>query len=81
MPRTVRNFWLTLMIDGRRSIVRCGPTGRNGGFSLRIQVRENGDVSARDVVIEGNADDDRLTIVAKSPETYNSGAVLLKSQR
>lgn len=45
MPRNVRNFWLSLTVDGRRTSIATGPRSRNGGFSLRIFMRSNGGVT------------------------------------
>ena len=41
MPRNVRNFWLELNVDGR-SPVETGPKAKDGGFSLRILIRNEG---------------------------------------
>ena len=42
MPRNVRNFWIDLTVDGRRSRIAAGPAGKNGGFSLVIYQRDKG---------------------------------------
>lgn len=42
MPRCVRNFWLTLFVDGKKSVVSTGPRGKDGGFDLRMQIRDQG---------------------------------------
>lgn len=44
MPRNVRNFWLTLDVDGKKTPVACGPVSKDGGFTLRIQIRRDGEV-------------------------------------
>ena len=44
MPRIVRNFWLSADVDGRRSRVTGGPRARDGGITLRLYQRSNGEV-------------------------------------
>lgn len=43
MPRNVRNFWLTLTVDGRKPLC-AGPVSRDGGFDLHMQIRDQGAV-------------------------------------
>ena len=45
MPRNVRNFWLDLSVDGRNH-VGTGPARGDGGFSLSIAQRADGDVTS-----------------------------------
>ncbi len=45
MPRNVRNFWLDGDIDGRKSGISGGPQAKDGGFSLTIKQRDNGQVT------------------------------------
>lgn len=42
MPRNVRNFWIEAEIDGRKSRIVAGPVRKDGGFSLRISMRDRG---------------------------------------
>lgn len=44
MPRNVRNFWLTIDVDGKQTPVACGPRAKDGGFSIRVQIRDAGTV-------------------------------------
>lgn len=44
MPRNVRNFWMTMEVDGRNNPVACGPMGPDGGFSTEITIRRDGQV-------------------------------------
>lgn len=45
MPRNVRNFWLDGEIDGRKERLEGGPVSKEGGFSLQVKMREEGDIS------------------------------------
>lgn len=54
MPRNVRNFWITVNVDGRQTRIECGPASKDGGFSIGIQQRDNGRV-ADALLIEGHA--------------------------
>ncbi len=40
----VRNFWIDANIDGRRTRLRGGPRGREGGFDLAICQRARGQI-------------------------------------
>jgi hypothetical protein len=42
MPRCVRNFWIEAQIDGRKSPFASGPKRKDGGFSLKIYMRNKG---------------------------------------
>lgn len=44
MPRHVRNFWLDLSVDGKRSRVSTGPVRKDGGFTLNILMRDGGSI-------------------------------------
>jgi hypothetical protein len=44
VPRSVRNFWIEGIIDGRESKLEGGPANKTGGMSVDIFQRENGNV-------------------------------------
>jgi hypothetical protein len=66
-PRFVRNFWLEAKVDGRESKVIGGPANKEGGFQLRIKMRDQGEVTIP-VTLEGYADGDRLRVNVFGPE-------------
>ena len=45
MPRVVRNFWVAGDVDGRRSPISGGPRARDGGLSLTLYQRKEGQVA------------------------------------
>jgi hypothetical protein len=45
-PRTVRNFWIHARVDGRESRVCGGPRAKDGGLSLTLYQRSDGNVVA-----------------------------------
>lgn len=51
--RNVRNFWITLNVDGRKSTIKTGPHRKDGGFCIVIQMREKGTVSEDVVTVWG----------------------------
>jgi hypothetical protein len=55
MPRNVRNFWLTLEVDGKKAVVATGPTGKDGGFDLRIRYRNDGAIADEFIRVRGFA--------------------------
>ena len=44
MPRNVRNFWIEVYVDGRKTKVACGPQAKDGGAFITIYQRSNGEV-------------------------------------
>ena len=46
-PRNLRNFWLELNVDGRKSKIATGPRARSGGFSLQLSVASHGQTKQR----------------------------------
>ena len=44
MPRNVRNFWIELQVDGRRSMVKTGPVAKGGEFRIDLYIRDGGAV-------------------------------------
>jgi len=71
MPRNVRNFWITVDVDGSKKQVATGPKGAGGGFSLVICQREKGDI-LRAMEVEGRIDDaGRLFLRAYAKPTRN----------
>ena len=44
-PVNVRNFWLEGDIDGRSSKISGGPRAKDGGFFLRVFIRDQGEVA------------------------------------
>ena len=45
MPRVVRNFWVAGEVDGRRTRIGGGPRARDGGISLTLYQRDDGEVA------------------------------------
>lgn len=62
----VRNFWVEGDIDGQATQLRGGPRGPDGGVLLRIYQRQHGKPVLA-LIIEGNAEDGRLTLTAVDP--------------
>ena len=59
----VRNFWIEADIEGRKTTLASGPRAKGGGFTLRIYIRNKGDISLP-LKVEGIAHDDgRLELV------------------
>lgn len=71
MPQNVRNAWIQVRVDGRKSEIATGPRARNGGMIARFYVRHNGSVTPS-VTVETMADDptdpDRLTLRIWAPD-------------
>lgn len=57
MPRNVRNFWIEIEIDGRKTRFGGGPSSPDGGFTLTVKQRNHGRVTDALHVV-GTADDD-----------------------
>lgn len=79
MPRCVRNFWLTAEVDGRKSTFATGPRGRDGGFTLRVYQRHNGDIS-KPFILTGRVCDGQV-ILEVSDEEIMTGSVIYRRVR
>ena len=44
MPVNVRNFWIKTKVDGRKNTLESGPRARDGGFTTKVTVRDDGEV-------------------------------------
>lgn len=71
MPRTVRNFWLEINVDGRKSRVTTGPRNRTGGFDCTIYMRCDGEVT-RALELRGRESGGVLTLTVEDPGTVLS---------
>lgn len=82
MPRSVRNFWIDLNVDGRTSI-GTGPVDPNGGFNITILMRDNGEVSNHAVRIEGSCYGGQLTLKVSGlpPKCLLSDGYSIRTQR
>lgn len=64
MPRNVRNFWLDACIDGETTPLSSGPRSTDGGMSVYLRIRDNGQVAGA-ISVQCFAIDDRLELVVK----------------
>ncbi len=39
---TLANFWVRARLDGKRTAVSAGPSGKDGGFDLAVAIRDDG---------------------------------------
>lgn len=62
-PRNIRNFWLTLEVDGKQRTVATGPRAKDGGFMLSIKMRDNGGI-VRVMTVDGRASDSGLLVLS-----------------
>ena len=90
MPRNVRNFWIYAKIDGRDTRLTGGPSAKNGGMSVEIFFRENGQISNRNIVIDcesvNNGKENKMHIYFPPGSIYetfpdDSGIVWVKANR
>jgi len=81
MPRNVRNFWITLDVDGSKKQVATGPQKADGGFTARILIRDGGDIKNDAVMIEGKVHDDGTLSIMVSTERRCDEVIVLKGSR
>lgn len=76
MPRNVRNFWLELSVDGKRTDVATGPVSKDGGFQLTIKQRDDGGI-VRAMTVTGRAreGDDGAFVLELRAEHAGGGTV------
>jgi hypothetical protein len=64
-PRNVRNFWVSVEVDGRTTNVQTGPSAKDGGFNITIHMRDKGNI-IHPVSIKGRSDGETLTLEVES---------------
>jgi hypothetical protein len=74
MPRSVRNFFLNIDVDGKKTSVATGPRGKGGGFRCRVLVRADGQVHHDDLTVEGVVRQDGLLEL----KVWDGGNVIFK---
>ena len=55
MPKNVRNFWIETEVDGLARKMESGPQNKEGGFTTKVLVREDGSISDSYLMITGEA--------------------------
>ena len=60
----IRNFWISADIDGRKTDLSGGPIRKDGGFDLKVYIREDGAISRKALYVMGRAEDGKLTLRA-----------------
>ena len=83
MPRNIRNFWIELTVDGKKSRVATGPRGKDGGFRLVVKMRDNGNIIDA-LGIEGDATGDRLRLFTwntKPPVSDEGPDITIETRR
>lgn len=81
MPRNVRNYWLEAVIDGRASKFSAGPASKDGGFSLKIFMRNDGSASHA-LTVSGRADPEgKLQLEVTGEDLYDITTSTLNPRR
>ena len=73
MPRNVRNWWIELSVDGKKTAVATGPRSRGGGFRCKVLQRADGAIHHEDITVEGIHKDGLLEL-----KVWVSGDVIFK---
>jgi hypothetical protein len=61
----LRDFWIEIEVDGRKTKVACGPKGKHGGFSMKIYQRNNG-VVGEPTEIKGRVIGEQLSLTGSA---------------
>jgi hypothetical protein len=64
MPRSVRNFWLELDVDGSTRKIETGPRSSHGGFRLVVKMRDKGGIETPALISGRCTADGRLVLEA-----------------
>jgi hypothetical protein len=69
MPRNVRNAWVTVEPEGRRTPIATGPRAANGSTLVTVDVRKNGGVHRALVIkVRPVPGSDKLRLTVESDE-------------
>lgn len=66
-PRMVRNFWIEIDIDGRKTKIAAGPRDPRGGFTMRIFQRDHGKVRTA-YTLDGTENDGSLVLTVRDTD-------------
>lgn len=85
-PRNVRNFWIELFVDGKKTRIATGPASKDGGFDLYIKIREKGSVSSsKNLRIRGYTRNNRIYLHSEAEgfksDASDLGQVVIESER
>lgn len=75
MPRNVRNFWLELSVDGKKTDIATGPVSKEGGFFLTIKQRSECGI-IRAMTVQGLCQYGRITLTAQTPNVEQTPIVV-----
>ncbi len=80
MPRNVRNFWVELEVDGKKTKIATGPVAKDGGFHLRVLIREGGSIANGSLQLSGLVKDGELSVTGFGGELLHF-TTLLRGKR
>ena len=63
MPRNVRNFWIELDVDGKKTRIATGPASKDGGFDLTVKMRNEGGI-VKALQVNGYACDNGVLVLS-----------------
>ena len=61
----VRNFWIEVTVDGRKTKIATGPRSKDGGMEITIKQRNNGSIDHA-LTVRCTVDDQNLRTKASS---------------
>ena len=65
----IRNFWIEVEIDGRKTKLKGGPVSKDGEMKVKLYQRDEGAIHEAVDIVCKRVDDQLFTqIVAKSPD-------------
>jgi hypothetical protein len=80
MPVNVRNFWIEVEVDGKKTKVATGPRAKDGGFMMNVFQRNNGGV-VRAGKLQGFAHSDGRLVLAWWDSGSNEERTLFETER
>ena len=66
----MRNFWIESQVDGRETPLTGGPRSKDGGFNLKVKVRDQG-ASTLGLDIRGWEENGKLHVGVWDSEGHN----------
>ena len=71
--RNVRNFWIEIYVDGKKTKVACGPRNKDGGALITVKQRSGGTVTTALEVCCTAEDNDLETHAEIHKDSYRGG--------
>lgn len=77
---SVRNFWVEVVIDGRKTVLSGGPRSKTGGMNIRIYQRDKGTIT-QPIYIDCRESHGQLSTYIRTLQNGDSNNICIETER